>query len=58
MTKNRAIAINKNREAKTPRQARHISQVFNKNTIAIFGNIEIHNNLTIILFVLAKSKIV
>ncbi len=51
------IAIKRNSEANTPRQARHISQVLSKNTAPISGNIEIHNNLTIILLVLAKSRI-
>ena len=57
ITKKAEIAMKRNKDAKTPRQARHISQVLSKNTAPISGNIEIHNNLTIILLVLAKSRI-
>ena len=52
------IAIKRNKEANTPRQARHISQVLSRKTIAISGNTAIHKSLTIILLVLANSRIV
>ena len=51
------MAINRNNDANTPLHARHISQVLSKNTAPISGNIAIHNSLTIILLVLAKSRI-
>ena len=51
------MATKKNSDANTPRQARHISHVLSKKTTPISGNIAMHNNLTIILLVLAKSRI-